>query len=297
MSRKKKTELRIFKLRSGEEIIAKVAGKTKDKIKLQRPMRIMNNIQSDPYTGAKRQVIYFSDWLGSTSEIIADIPLDFIVVELQPDPDIVCLYDRQTEADDRGAALPLPPSSTAPAELPLFDEDEMLELSDDVDKKLEELLKRMAQEDAPPQPTDYKNPLQSVFDQLSPVFPPSFPPSFPPRVEGIVFSVSIPKDILASGVESGFLDYLKDCISDFTSTDFLEQMMNEEEEEEEDEEVEDKPKRAKRQKREKTSKDDWKEPADEHKAKPEYGNTSGDWSPFLKDYLPEQEPPKNTDKG
>ena len=100
MSRKKKTELRIFKLRSGEEIIAKVAGKTKDKIKLQRPMRIMNNIQSDPYTGAKRQVIYFSDWLGSTSEIIADIPLDFIVVELQPDPDIVCLYDRQTEADD-----------------------------------------------------------------------------------------------------------------------------------------------------------------------------------------------------
>lgn len=291
MSRQKKTELRIFKLRSGEEIIAKVAGKTKDKIKLQRPMRIMNNIQSDPYTGAKRQVIYFSDWLGSTSEIVADIPLDFIVVELQPDPDMICLYTRQTEADDRGAALPLPPSSSAPTELPLLDEEEMLELSDDVDQKIEELLKRMAQEGDTGGATDYKSPMSSIFDKNNPIFP----SSFPPLPEGILFSVSVPKDIISSWVESGFLDYLKDCISDFTSTDFLEQMMNEEEEEDED--VEEKPKRSKRQKREKTSKDDWKEPADEHKAKPEYGNTSGDWSPFLKDYLPEQEPPKNTEEG
>jgi hypothetical protein len=106
-----------------------------------------------------------------------------------------------------------------------------------------------------------------------------------------MFSVSIPSDILNSWVESGFLDYLKDCVSDFISTDFLEQMLNEEEDE-----VPQKPKK-KKNKREKISKDDWTEPAEDLKKKPNYGNSHEDWSPYLKDYMPEQEPPKNTEEG
>jgi hypothetical protein len=291
MSRRKKTELKVFKLRSGEEIIAKVAGKTKDKIKLLRPMRVMNNIQTDPYTGVKRHTVFFADWLGSTSEITADIPLDFVVVELAPDPDLITLYARQTEADDRQAASPtISVAPPAPPALPLpeLSEEEMQELTDSVDKKLEQMLKQLAAEDGN---TGGAFPYGSM---LPPLFNPtggSMPPNFSPRPEGIMFSVSIPNDVLNSWVESGFLDYLKDCVSDFISTDFLEQMLNEEEDE-----VPQKPKK-KKNKREKISKDDWTEPAEDLKKKPNYGNSHEDWSPYLKDYMPEQEPPKNTEEG
>jgi hypothetical protein len=273
MSRRKKDELRVFKLRSGEEIIAKVAGKTKDKIKLARPMRVMNNIQTDPYTGVKRHTIFFSDWLGSTSEITADIPLDFIVVDLSPDPDMISLYARQTEVQDRPPAPLAPPTEIT--------EEEMKALSNEVDKKLEDMLKQLAAEGAT---GDF--PAQGMT-------PSSFPFSVPPRPEGIIFSVSIPNDILSSWVESGFVDYLKDCIADFTDTSFIEEMMNDDADD-----VPQKPKKAKKKnKREKISKDEWNEPADDLKKKPNYGNSHEDWSPYLKDYLDVPEPPKNEEEG
>lgn len=277
MRRIKKSELRVFKLRSGEEIIAKVSGKGKDKIKLLRPMRIMNNIQTDPYTGVKRHVIFFSDWLGSSAEIEADIPLDFIVVEMPPDPDMISLYNRQTETDDANLGKP---ATVVPPEFPLeMNEEEVKKLSDDVDKKLEELLKELASEGN----TGPENKMPP-FPFLPPM--PNFP-KMPPKQEGIIFSVNIPNEILASWVESGFIDYLKDSIQDFISTEFMEEMMNEEED------LVPKKSKKKKNKREKISKEDWAEPADDLKKKPNYGNSHEDWSPYLKDYLPEQEPPKN----
>lgn len=279
MSRRKKSELRVFKLRSGEEIIAKVEGKTKDRIKLLRPMRVMNNIQTDPYTGVKRHTIFFSDWLGSSAEIAASIPADFVVVELSPDPDMISLYDRQMEVEDRNAGQPAP---IAPPQLPLqMSEDEMQRLSDDVDKKLEEMLKELAKDE--PVKGDNKPPL--------PFMPGGALPPMPPRPEGIIFSVAIPGDIMSSWIESGLLDYLKDSLEDFMSTEFLEEMMNDEKDS-----VPQKPKK-KKNKREKISKDEWTEPADDLKKKPNYGNSHEDWSPYLKDYLPEQEPPKNEGEG
>lgn len=278
MSRRKKDELRVFKLRSGEEIIAKVAGKTKDKIKLSRPMRVMNNIQADPYTGVKRHTIFFSDWLGSTSELTADIPLDFIVADLSPDPDMVNLYARQTEVFD---------NTTGPAPLaPPVDmtDEEMKALSNEVDKKLEDMLKQLAAEGATGD--------SSVQGMKAPMFPP-IPPMIPPRPEGILFSISIPNEILMSWIESGLIDYLKDSVEDFMSTEFLEQMMNDD-----TDEVPEKPKKVKKKnKREKISKEEWNEPADDLKKKPNYGNSHEDWSPYLKDYLDTPEPPKNEGEG
>jgi len=284
MRRIKKSELRVFKLRSGEEIIAKVSGKSKDKIKLLRPMRIMNNIQTDPYSGVKRHVIFFSDWLGSSAEIEADIPLDFIVVELPPDPDMISLYDRQVETDDKNAGKP---ASVAPPQLPLdMTEEEMQKLSDDIDEKLEEMLKQLAAEGK----TGGTNKSGPAVPFL-PMTPDMLMPKMPQKPDGIIFSVNIPNDILMSWVESGFIDYLKDSVEDFITTEFMEDMMNDEKDS-----VSNKPKK-KKNKREKISKEDWAEPSDDLKKKPNYGNSHEDWSPYLKDYLPETDPPKNEGGG
>lgn len=288
MSRKKKSELRVFKLRSGEEIIAKVEGKTRDKIKLHRPMRIVNNIQTDPYTGIKRHTIYFADWLGSASELTATIPLDFVVVDLSPDPDMVDLYSRQTEVLDYSSQQPQPTPMLPP--LPMSEEG-LQKLNNDIDKKLEEMLRQYAAEEQSIMGTSGGSPI----DAPSLGFPSSMIP--PPRPQNsIMFSVSIPQDILQSWVESGFIDYLKDSVSDFISTEFMEEMMNDDEDDE-DEEVKDKPKKSKRPRREKISKDEWKEPTEEKKEKPTYGNSQDDWSPYLKDYLDPPPPPKTEEEG
>lgn len=283
MSRKKKSELRVFKLRSGEEIIAKVEGKTRDKIKLHRPMRIVNNIQTDPYTGVKRHTIYFADWLGSASELTATIPLDFVVVDLSPDPDMIDLYSRQTEVLDRSSSFPQLPIGISP--IPMSEEG-LQKLNNEIDKKLEDLLKQYAEEEQSIRGTtgaSDMSPLSLIPDM----------PSFPRPQSSIMFSVSIPQDILQSWVESGFIDYLKDSVSDFISTEFMEDMMNDDEDEEEEE----KPKKTKRSRKEKISKDEWKEPTEEKKEKPTYGNSQDDWSPYLKDYLDPPQPPKSEEQG
>lgn len=284
MSNRKKSELKVFKLRSGEEIIAQVESKARGKIKVLRPMRILNSVQADPFTGMRKQVVYFSDWLGSASELHATIPSNFVVMELSPDPDLIELYDRQIESDDAQKILrqqPKPP-------VPPVSEEELKKSLAEADKEIEELLKQYAEEQKktgtsgipqlPPNP--FSDPTQGIRPQNS-----------------ILFSVSIPQEILQSWVESGFIDYLKECLSDFTSTEFLEDMMNDDEDEVED--LEDdvdpapKPKKKKQSKggkREKISKDKWLEPPAEKKENPDFGNSHEDWSPYIKDYLPD--PPK-----
>ena len=49
--RAKKSKLRVFKLRSGEEIIAKIAAKPRGKFTLERPMRINYSVAADPFSG------------------------------------------------------------------------------------------------------------------------------------------------------------------------------------------------------------------------------------------------------
>jgi hypothetical protein len=290
MSKKKTGGLRVFKLRSGEEIIGKVESKTRSKIKVHRPMRIVTSIQADPFTGVKRHVVYFSDWLGSTSELCAELPCNFIILDMPPDPDLIELYDRQVESDDAERAAtaarhadPVPPET----------EEDLKKSIEEADKEIESLLKQYAE--------DQKN--KSQFPPLPPLsglggmgLPGLGMPNIPTRPpNSIVFSVSIPQEILQSWVESGFLDYLKDSVEEFINTDFLEEMMNDDEDEVEDleDDVQPKPKKPKKNKREKISKDKWEEPPADKKENPQFGNSHEDWSPYIKDYLPD--PPKKED--
>ena len=55
--RKSKSKLRVFKLRSGEEIIAKIAARPRGKFTLERPMKINYSVVADPFTGLKKSVL------------------------------------------------------------------------------------------------------------------------------------------------------------------------------------------------------------------------------------------------
>jgi hypothetical protein len=273
MRSRKKSELRVFKLRSGEEIVARYAGKNKDKIKLQRPMRVVNAVQADPFTGSKRQVTYFTDWLGCTNSPSAEIPQDFVLVDFDPSPEITSLYSRQIELQDTGKdtpklpleaappnSTPVAPNITAPLKLT---EEEQCELEEEVDRFMREHQKNGYGEQQPP-------------PQSNPFIPP----------KSITFSIGVPQEIMEAWINNGFMDYLKDSIQDFLTGEFLDDIFEDMEEEHE------KKRRPKQNppnsRREKISRSDWKEPDEKQKTDPKFGNKPADWSPFIKDYLEDE---------
>jgi hypothetical protein len=98
MSNKK--DYRIMKLKSGEEIITKVKGKTsKNEIIVERPMIFKNFIVPDIY-GVPRDVKSLQNWLENTDSIKTKIPKDFIVSILLPSDKISMLYEHQKKKDD-----------------------------------------------------------------------------------------------------------------------------------------------------------------------------------------------------
>jgi len=268
--RAKKSKLRVFKLRSGEEIIAKVAARPRGKFTLERPMKINYSVVADPFTGMKKSVLYFTDWLGGAVELKVDIPREFVLLELTPDPDMEKLYSTQSDAQDTFKA-----SGTGGIEpdidpvIPPPTEEEL--------KKLDALLDSMGipnpkdtnfpeDANAPKPPSEKKD-----INKLPPLSS-LFPPVFPPKQSGILFSFSIPNDIINEWIESGMFDYLKECMEDFIDIEMMNTF---------------KPKKKKpvQGKKEKVSKEEWKPPSDDQSKKTDYGNKYTDWSPYLKDYI------------
>ena len=178
MARKKKLNIRVFKLRSGEELVAEIVGKVRGKITINRPMKIVTSLAVDPYTGSKRNMTYLHSWLGSSSDIKANLPIDFIVMDLPPDADVIVLYEKQMNECD----FPFPK-------------------------------REKTSESAPLVPYQF-----GEFGKIP------FPPNrgkMPPMVQ---FTVAIPNEIMVDWIERGFIDYLKDCVSDFMSADFIDEL-------------------------------------------------------------------------
>ena len=95
-----KTPYRILKLRSGEEIIAKLKGEQKGKIILERPMIFMTKLVMDPYSGRQRELTILRNWLSHTTEIQTKIPKDYIATYLIPDNKVMELYALEKEKED-----------------------------------------------------------------------------------------------------------------------------------------------------------------------------------------------------
>ena len=281
MARKKKLNIRVFKLRSGEELVAEIVGKVRGKITINRPMKIVTSLAVDPYTGSKRNMTYLHSWLGSSSDIKANLPIDFIVMDLPPDADVIVLYEKQMNMDDAATNSSPPP--------PAIPDAEMKKLSEGIYKDLEKLMKEC----------DIPFPKREKTSESAPLVPYPFgefgkipfPPNrgkMPPVVQ---FTVAIPNEIMVDWIERGFIDYLKDCVSDFMSADFIDELMEAEEEFKKSK----KRKTPKKQKpKEKTTKVEWVEPPETEKKSDQFGNDIKDWSPYLKDYI--DEPPQDENK-
>jgi hypothetical protein len=98
---------RILKLKSGEELIARIVGSTKEKMTLERPMVFKTSFQLDGL-GRKRELTFLRDWLQNTTDIRVQIPRDHIATFLHPSSEVLKLYHLEREKDDIGSLKDIP---------------------------------------------------------------------------------------------------------------------------------------------------------------------------------------------
>lgn len=96
----KKTPFRILKLKSGDDVIARLIANSKESIKLERPMYLKFMHFVDNSSGMKRETLVLVDWLKTTTSNHIEIPKDHILGIFDPDPDIARAYDLQKRMDD-----------------------------------------------------------------------------------------------------------------------------------------------------------------------------------------------------
>jgi hypothetical protein len=94
------SKYQIIKLRSGEDIITKIIGKSKDKYTLDRPMQLKIQSYLDPISEQRKDVMMMRDWLQNTNEINVDIPVDWVATILTPDEETVVSYDEAKNQED-----------------------------------------------------------------------------------------------------------------------------------------------------------------------------------------------------
>ena len=90
---KQESEFLILKLRSGDEIIGKKTGGSKNTLVLNRPLQLQRSTLLDPITGeVRKNICVFRDWLEFTTVLDSEIPTDYIVMSAPPSPDLVKRY-------------------------------------------------------------------------------------------------------------------------------------------------------------------------------------------------------------
>jgi len=83
---------RVLKLKSGEEIIAKIKGKKEGKIVLEKPMVFKTTTRNDMF-GHSKEITFLKNWLSNTASDVTAIPENFIISWLVPSQDVTRLYD------------------------------------------------------------------------------------------------------------------------------------------------------------------------------------------------------------
>lgn len=89
--------LKIFKLRSGEELICQVVEETKTKIKIVNPLIFKLSTVLDEQGSYDMTVL--RDWLAHTNDKTAILPKNHIVMQYDPKEDTIKLYELQLESE------------------------------------------------------------------------------------------------------------------------------------------------------------------------------------------------------
>ena len=136
------SEYRILKLKSGEEIIAKIVGQDKDRMVIQRPYLFKTSTMMDPL-GRQREITVLRNWLKHTNQVQFKVPKDHIAMFLEPDADATHLYELEKERED----VDYRPRKVGPAE-ELFDHIMNNPKEDDGNSEsLEEMIDRLVNTD------------------------------------------------------------------------------------------------------------------------------------------------------
>jgi len=95
----KKNSFRILKLKSGEELITRIAGEKNGNLIIERPMKFHSSLMTDGY-GRTKEFTILKNWLIYSSYEKTTIPKDFIASFLKPDNDVLQLYELEKKKDD-----------------------------------------------------------------------------------------------------------------------------------------------------------------------------------------------------
>tara|TARA_R110000824_G_scaffold17399_2_gene70697 strand:- start:417 stop:1190 length:774 start_codon:yes stop_codon:yes gene_type:complete len=186
-----KTPYKILKLRSGEEIIARIRGEKQGKLILERPM-IFKTIMIASPRGTQKEITILKNWLSFTNAIETKIPKDFIATYLEPDHTVVELYDMEKEKED---VKPNPPRKIIDAK-DMEKEDESPSIFPPIDDELFEKMKKLTDEN-----------IQEMFEMLNDEMENTpFPPDAEEGEHMINISMFLPPEALLSLVEAGLLD-------------------------------------------------------------------------------------------
>lgn len=147
-----KKQYRIMKLRSGEEIIARISNSTQHKITVERPM-CFRSLMIQDYYGTPKEILVMKNWIPLSVENNIDIPKDHIVSFMNPSPDAVTLYESEKQREDTKSKL------TEFKKEMNVDEDEefkkMMKFLSDNTQKLDDMMKDMEKsEEKKPQGKD-----------------------------------------------------------------------------------------------------------------------------------------------
>ena len=94
-----KSQYRIIKLRSGEEIISKIQGQQKGTLILERPMVFRTMFMHDNF-GRPKEVTVLRSWTPNTNQLHTKIPKDFIATFSTPSKEAITLYELEKEQED-----------------------------------------------------------------------------------------------------------------------------------------------------------------------------------------------------
>lgn len=179
------TTCRLFKLRSGEEVLGLLSGENDSTISILKPMVIKTHISPDPL-GVTREITVLRNWLEFTDQEYIDLPRDHIASVLMPSESTVVLYQKSVRTEENYK------ESLRQAE---EKKKEIMQNPDSLQDMFKSLFDEIIEMDSEP---PINNPIAK---------PPSMPFPFMNPNTNVGMFFSIPPDIFQEMIENGLLDF------------------------------------------------------------------------------------------